>query len=77
MDDKKMMFPPKNMIWVAGGVVLIVTGFLLMTGSKSGVEFNPDIYGFRRTVIAPVISLTGFFSIVFALLYKRKSSKEQ
>ncbi|VBB45124.1 conserved hypothetical protein [uncultured Paludibacter sp.] len=76
MDDKKFMLPKKNLWLVVAGFVVVIIGFLLMTGSKTGTDFNPDIYSFRRIIVAPVVSLMGFVFIIFAILYKRKSTKE-
>lgn len=73
MDEKDFMFPKKNMLLVAAGLVIVIIGFLLMTGSKTVVDFNPNVYSFRRIVIAPMISLAGFIFIIFAILHKNKS----
>ena len=62
-----------NLILIAVGFAIIVLGFALMTGSSTIKEFNPDIYSFRRITVGPMISLFGFVSIVFAILYKPKS----
>ena len=44
-----------------------------ITGSSTVKEFNPDIYSFRRITVGPMISLFGFVSVVFAILYKPKT----
>ena len=62
-----------NLILIAVGFAIILLGFALMTGSTTVKEFNPDIYSFRRITIGPMISLFGFISIIFAILYKPKS----
>lgn len=66
------MLPRKNLWLIAAGFVLVLIGFLLMTGSSTVSDFNPDIYSVRRIVVAPVVALAGFISIIFAILYKRK-----
>lgn len=76
MDDKKFMLPKKNLMLVGIGLLIIILGFLLMTGSKTITDFNPDIYSVRRIVVAPMISLFGFIFVIVAILYKRKSSNE-
>ena len=77
MDDKKFMLPKKNLWLIAAGFVVVVIGFLLMTGKPTVTDFNPDIYSFRRIVLAPVVCLIGFVFITFAILYKRKSTTEE
>ena len=62
-----------NIILIAVGFAIIVLGFVLMTGSTTGTEFNPDIFSFRRITLAPIVTLIGFFFIIFAILYKPKS----
>jgi len=62
-----------NLILIAVGFAIIILGFALMTGSTTVKEFNPDVYSFRRITIGPMISLFGFISIIFAILYKPKS----
>ena len=65
-----------NLILIAVGFAIIVLGFALMTGSSTIKEFDPDIYSFRRITVGPMISLFGFISIIFAILYKPKSKKQ-
>jgi uncharacterized membrane protein len=62
-----------NLILIAVGFAIIVLGFALMTGSATIKQFDPDIYSFRRITVGPMISLFGFISIIFAILYKPKS----
>jgi uncharacterized membrane protein len=62
-----------NLILIAVGFVIIVLGFVLMSGSSTGTEFNPDIFSFRRITVGPMTSFFGFLFIIFAILYKPKS----
>ncbi|OJV42560.1 MAG: hypothetical protein BGO29_11825 [Bacteroidales bacterium 36-12] len=72
MEDKKFILSKLNLLLIAIGFIIIVVGFLLMTGSTTEVEFNPDIFSTRRITIGPMISLFGFVFIIFAILYKPK-----
>jgi len=72
-DNKHFTLGKTNLILIAVGFAIIVLGFTLMTGSTTVKEFNPDIYSFRRITVGPMISLFGFISIIFAILYKPKS----
>lgn len=74
-NDKKFVLGKINMILIAIGFVIIVIGFALMSGSSTVKEFNPDVFSFRRITVGPMVSLFGFISIIFALLYKPKSKK--
>lgn len=62
-----------NLILIAVGFLIIVLGFVLMSGSSTEIEFNPDVFSYRRITVAPMVSLFGFVFIVFAILFKPKS----
>ena len=43
-----------NFILMGAAILVIVVGFLLMTGEPSGADtFNPDIFSTRRIVVGP------------------------
>ena len=51
--------------------VLIITGYLLMSGSGSTEQaFNADIFSTRRIVIAPMLCLAGYLLIIVGILGK-------
>jgi uncharacterized membrane protein len=62
-----------NLILIAVGFLIVVLGFVLMSGSSTEVAFNPDVFSYRRITVAPMVSLFGFVFIVFAILFKPKS----
>jgi len=72
MGKNKFTLDKINIVLIALGVVIIVTGFFLMTGSTTIDEFNPDIFSKRRIVVGPMISFFGFLFIIFAILFKKK-----
>jgi uncharacterized membrane protein len=72
-NNKKFTLPKINFILVAVGFAIIVLGFILMTGSATVVEFNPDIFSTRRIVVGPVMSFMGFLFIILAILFKPKT----
>ena len=58
---------------LAIGVVIVIIGFLLMSGSGSTeTAYNPDIFSVRRIKVAPVVCFLGFVSIIFAIIRKPK-----
>lgn len=67
----------ENLKLLVIGFVIIVFGFLLMTGGKSPDPkiFNPDIFSFRRITLAPMIVLFGFLFEIYAIMKKPKSEK--
>lgn len=50
MDKKNFAFDKTNFILLAAGMVVIIIGFLLMTGPGSTeTTFEPDIFSVRRS----------------------------
>ncbi len=72
-----MAFSKKNYILLAIGMAIVIIGLVLMSGegSAEGV-FNSDIFSVRRIKVAPVVSLFGFIFIMFAIMYKPKTEKQ-
>jgi len=77
MDEKKFGLSKLNYILIASAFILIVLGFILMTGKPSGTVFNPDIYSTRRIVVGPMISFFGFLFMVFAIMYQPKQKTDK
>ena len=59
-----------NFLLIAVAVVLIVVGFMLMSGggSTDGVSFNPEIFSKRRIAVAPIVTMAGFILMVLGIL---------
>ena len=75
MDRKKLAFDKINYILIAVAVVLIVAGFLLMTGPNCTAEaFEPDIFSARRVKVAPVVCLIGFITMIVAIVRRPKDT---
>lgn len=77
-DNLKFRIARKN-IWLMGiGVLIIVVGLALMLiGKNSGPDtFEPDIFSFRRIVVAPMVVFFGYLSIIVAICYRPKQNKE-
>jgi len=66
-----------NFILLAVGMVVVIIGFLLMSGSGSTeTAYNPDIFSARRIKVAPIVCLIGFVSMIYAVVYKPKEGKQ-
>lgn len=80
MDKSNFAFSKLNYIICAASVVLIVIGFILMTGPSSSIEggFEPDIFSTKRIVVAPMVCFFGFLLMIVGILYpnKQKETKE-
>ena len=73
MDRKSFAFDKKNFILLGIGMVIIIIGFLLMSGPGSTeTAFEPDILSVRRIKIAPAVCLFGFIFMIYGILRKPK-----
>lgn len=64
----------ENLKLLVIGFVIIIVGFVLMTGGKSNdpAIFNPEIFSFRRITLAPMVVLFGFMFEIYAIMKKTK-----
>lgn len=69
-------FGKLNFIFMGASLVLIIVGFLLMSGSGSTIDggFNPDIFSTRRIVVGPLFSFLGFLLMAPAIIYRPKKA---
>lgn len=73
---EKFALDKTNFILIAIGVVIIITGLLLMTGpSSTETAFEPDIFSTRRIVVAPLVCFVGFVFMIFAIMFRPKNNK--
>lgn len=73
-DRSEMPLGQRNYILIAAGVVIMILGFILLSGgaSQSPEVFNYEMFNFRRLYIAPTLLLAGLALEVFAILYRPK-----
>jgi NADH:ubiquinone oxidoreductase subunit H len=77
MDRKNLAFDRINYILLVVGMMIVVIGFILMSGAGSTEEaYNPDIFSARRIKVAPVVCLIGFVSMIYAVMRKPKDKEE-
>ncbi|MBL7720213.1 MAG: DUF3098 domain-containing protein [Flavipsychrobacter sp.] len=80
LGNQTFLFDKSNYMWMIGGIVLILIGFMLMAGGKSPDphQFNYDeIYSFRRITLAPIVVMLGFAVEVYAIMKKPKAAEQQ
>ena len=72
---KNFAFSKINYILLAIGFVIILAGFILMSGDATTEEaFNPDIFSARRIKVAPMVCLFGFLFEIVAILWPSKKA---
>lgn len=77
MKSSQRPFGKANFLMMGGCLLLIIVGFLLMSGSGSSIEggFNPDVFSTRRIVVGPLLAFLGFLLMAPAIIYTPASSR--
>ena len=77
MDKRDIAFGKFNFILLAVGMLVVIIGFILMSGPGSTESsFNADIFSPMRVKVAPVVCFVGFVSIIYAIIHKPKDAEE-
>jgi hypothetical protein len=77
MDKRDFAFGKFNFILLAVGMLVVIIGFILMSGPGSTESsFNADIFSPMRVKVAPVVCFVGFVSIIYAIIHKPKDAEE-
>ena len=75
---RNLAFGPINFILLGISVALVIIGFILMSGDSTTAEkFNSDIFSSRRIVVAPILCLFGFLSMIVAVMYRKKENENE
>lgn len=79
MAKQDFAFGKENFVLIAISVVVIIIGFVLMSGggSQDGVSFNPEIFSKRRIVVAPIVTIIGFGMMVVGILKNSNRGKKE
>ncbi len=72
--EGKFAFNKTNYTLLIVGLVVIITGFLLMVGGGSDDPevFSDALFGFRRLTLAPILILAGYLIEIFAIMHRSK-----
>jgi hypothetical protein len=71
--EKPIPLGRQNYLIMLLGVIVIVIGFILMSGGKytDPSVFNPEeLYSARRITVAPIVVLIGFAIEVYAIFHR-------
>ena len=74
-----MLYSKKNYLLMGASLLLILIGFILMSGGQSEdpTAFSPEIFSGRRIVVAPIVCLSGFILMIYAILVKPTQAKKE
>ena len=69
-ENTKMPITPRGLKLLLVGLIVMVSGYILMTGGGSSdpAEFNYAMFDFRRMVAAPIVIILGIVIEVVAIL---------
>ena len=69
-ENTKMPITPKGLKYLLVGLVVMVSGYILMMGGGSDDPqvFNWAMFDFRRMVAAPVVSILGIVIEIVAIM---------
>ena len=69
--EQKTVLSRRNYIILISGSILIIAGYILMSGEGSTLAaYNPNIFSGIRIRIAPLLCLLGYLLNVFGILYR-------
>ena len=74
--SRRPLFDRSNLLWMLGGIALMILGFVLMAGGRSDDPniFDPnEVYSTTRITIAPIVILAGLVVLIFAIFRHPKA----
>jgi len=77
--EPKYLLGKSNITLVLVGVALMVVGYLLMIGGGSedpNIYNEDELYGFRRTGLAPILIIAGLVTQIFAIMRPNSGSSD-
>ncbi len=80
MENKeKMPITPKGLKYLLVGLLVMVSGYILMSGggSEDPEVFNYAMFDFRRLVVAPVVIILGIIIEIVAIMGVFKNKEEK
>ena len=72
-ENKKMVLKKKNYLLIIVGCIIVLFGFVLMSGggSENPEIFNEkELFSFRRITLAPFLVLFGYGVVLFGIMKK-------
>lgn len=69
-ENTKMPITPRGLKLLLVGLIVMVSGYILMTGGGSSdpAEFNYAMFDFRRMVATPIVIILGIVIEVVAIM---------
>ena len=75
-----LLFGRQNYMIIFIGIGVLIIGYLLMVGGSSDdpTVFNKEeVYHWRRITVAPIVVITGYVIMIYAIFKKPKTEKSE
>ena len=78
-NNTKMAITPKGLKYLLVGLIVMISGYILMMGggSEDPEVFNYAMFDFRRMVAAPIVIIAGIVIEIIAIMGVFKPKKEE
>ena len=78
MDNNKMAITPKGLKYLLAGLLVMISGYILMIGGGSDdpAVFNYAMFDFQRLVAAPIVILCGIIIEIVAIMKVFKGNRQ-
>ena len=78
MDNNKMAITPKGLKYLLAGLLVMISGYILMIGggSEDPAVFNYAMFDFQRLVAAPIVILCGIIIEIVAIMKVFKGNNQ-
>jgi len=75
MEEKtKMVLGKKNYVFIITGCLVVILGFILMSGGGSedpNVFQEDELFSFRRITLAPFLVMSGYGLVLYGIMKKQ------
>ena len=76
MEEKtKMVLDKKNYMFIITGCLVVILGFILMSGGGSedpNVFQEDELFSFRRITLAPFMVMVGYGVVLYGIMKKQQ-----
>ena len=74
-EKKKMVLGKKNYVFIIIGCLVVILGFILMSGGGSenpNVFQEEELFSFRRITLAPFMVILGYGVVLYGIMKKQQ-----